>query len=145
MAATVPYFAASARWFITPGVIPNDLGGGKIWPWVGVMILVPFWGPLLLGAICALGRRAFGLAFISAMAPSILTILLRPWGWGDVGVGPLVGSATASVYGFLTTLHFVFMGAAAILLLFSRRTFKEQESSSERLYGPPKNWRDMVP
>ena len=35
--------------------------------------------------------------------------------------------------------------AAALLLLFSRKTFREQESSAERLYGPPKNWRDMVP
>ncbi len=145
IAAAVPYFAASVRWFMAPAVIPQDLGGGNVWPWVGVMILVPFWTPLIIGSICAFARKAFGLAFVCALAPSIMTIVLRPWGWEDVGIGYLVSSSSVYLYGLLTSLHFAVMAAAALLLLFSRRTFREQESSSERLYGPPKNWRDMVP
>ncbi len=145
LAASVPYLVSSARWFMAPGVIAKELGGGKVWPWVGIIILVPFWAPLIIGAICAFARKAFGLAFVCALAPSVLTIFLRPWGWEDVGIGYLVGSSSVFMYGALTSLHFAVTAAAALLLLFSRKTFREQESSAERLYGPPKNWRDMVP
>ncbi len=142
--AAAPYLIAAARWFLVPGTIPESQGGGPIWPWLGVIILFPFWSPLLGAAVCAFFRRAVGVAIPSALVPPVLTILSRPWGWGDVGLGYLVGSSSVYLYLLLTTLHFVLMGAAAILLLFSRRTFTDQETSGLRLYAPPKNWRKLV-
>ncbi len=143
--ASLPYLIASVRWFIAPGVISENLGGGQIWPWVGVMMLFPFWSPLLVAAICAFCRRAVGLAVTGALTPLLLTILSRPWGWGDVGFGYLISSSSVYVYGLLTTLQFTCMAAAAMLLVFSRRVFKDRETSGARLYGPPKNWRDYTP
>jgi hypothetical protein len=140
--ASVPYFVSSIRWFITPGFISEEAGGGQIWPWVGVVILVPFLSPLLIGAICAFFRKACGLAFIGALTPIVLTIFLRPWGWEDMGMGYLLRSSSVYVYGPLMALNYIFMGAAAVLLFLSRREFGDRETSSERLYSPPKNWRD---
>ncbi len=144
--ASIPYILASVRWFINPAFLPDPDTGGQlpVWPWVGFIILVPFWSPLLTGAVCAMFRRACGLAFAGAITPLLLTISLRPWGWGDVGMGFLLSSSPASVYIPLMTLHYVLIGGAAILLLFSRQDFRDREESSERLYAPPKNIRKMI-
>jgi len=142
--ASLPYIFASIRWFINPGYIPEDQGGGPVWPWVGVIILFPFWSPLITGATCALFRRACGLAFVSAMTPLLLTIFLRPWGWEDVGVGYLLESSPVSIYILVTVVFNCLMGGAAILLWFSRKDFTDRQISSQRLYSPPDKIREML-
>ena len=144
VAASVPYIIASSRWFTTTGFIPQDLGGGTVWPWLGVILLAPLWSPLLIGAICASLRKGFELAFAAAMTPPVLTIVSRPWGWGDVGLGLLLSSSSPLIYGLLMSLHFILMAGAATLLLFSRGEFRDRETTSERLYAPPSKWRDMI-
>jgi hypothetical protein len=142
--ACIPYLVSSIRWFITPSYISDESGGGRIWPMVGVIILVPFWSPLVTSAVCAIFRKSCGLAFIGAITPIILTIMLRPWGWGDVGIGYLLSSSSVFVYGLLMSVQFIAMGAAAVLIFFSRQEFKDRQTSAERMYGPPKKWRDTM-
>jgi hypothetical protein len=55
-----------------------------------------------------------------------------------------LASSPASVYIPLMSLQYVLMGSAAILLFFSRKDFRDREESSERLYAPPKNIRDII-
>jgi len=144
--ASAPYIFASIRWFINPAYLPDPDTGGQlpVWPWVGLIILIPFWSPLLTGAICGIFRRACGLAFMGAVSPLLLTIFMRPWGWEDMGMGYLLASSPASVYIPLMSFQYVLMGGAAILLFFSRKDFRDREESSERLYAPPKNIGDMI-
>jgi hypothetical protein len=142
--ASIPYLISSIRWFINPGYLPEESGGGQIWPMVGIIILIPFWSPLLTSAVCAIFTRSCGLAFIGAVTPIILTIMLRSWGWGDAGIGYLLSSSSVFVYGLLMSLQFIAMGAAAVLIFFSRQEFKDRQTSAERMYGPPKKWRDTM-
>jgi hypothetical protein len=142
--ACIPYLISSIRWFINPGYIPEESGGGQIWPVVGIIILIPFWSPLVTGAICAIFRRSCGLAFIGAITPLILTIMLRPWGWSDMGIGYLLSSTSVFVYGLLMSVQFIAMGLAAILIFLSRQEFKDRQTVAERMYGPPKKWRDTM-
>jgi hypothetical protein len=145
LGAAFPYLFSSVRWFISPGTIPNEMGGGTVWPWVGVIILIPFWSPLITGAICAFARRACWLACSSALVPVFLTIGLRPWGWEDVGFGYLLRTSSVFLYLPIMSLHYVLMVSAFILLLLSRHDFLDREISAERLYRPPKKWRKMIP
>ena len=144
--AAAPYIFASVRWFVNPAYLPDPDTNGQlpVWPWVGLIILVPFWSPLLTGAVCGIFRRACGLAFMGAVSPLLLTIFMRPWGWEDVGMGYLLASSPVYIYTPLMSLQFVLMGGVAILLFFSRKDFSDREESSERLYAPPKNIRDMI-
>ena len=142
--ASVPYFLASARWFIKPGFIPEKMGGGQVWPWLGLVIMIPFWSPLITGATCALFRKACGLAFAGAMTPLVLTMLLRPWGWGDAGIGYLMQSSPFGIYLLCTVLFNCVLGGAAVLLWYSRQEFTDRQPASGWLYSPPQRIRDLI-
>ena len=139
VAASVPYCVASSRWFVEPGNAPESLGGGPISPWFGLVILFPFALPLLIAAVCALMRRAWGLGFIGSLAPLLFTVLLLRWGWARMGPEYIVRSQAVPVrYAFIAVVYLL-MVAAAGLLWFSRKEFKGRKSSAEHLFSPPKN------
>jgi hypothetical protein len=142
--ACVPYVIASIRWYITPGFLPDNLGGGPIWAPLGFILLIPFGLPLLSGAICAMVRRAWGLAFLGAVTPLVFTVLLTPWGWTRVGIEYVVQSQPPPIRLTFTILVYLMMVAAAILLFLSRKEFKGRKSSTEHLFSPPKKLRDMI-
>lgn len=138
IAASVPYCVASTRWFAEPGHAPESMGGGPISPWFGLVILFPFALPLLIGAVCALSRRAWGLAFIGSVAPLVFTVLLLQWGWARIGPEYMVRSQSAPMrYAFMTAVY-ALMVAAAGLLWLSKKEFKGRKSSAEHLFSPPK-------
>ena len=142
--ACVPYFIASIRWYITPGVLPDSLGGGPVWAPLGFVLLIPFGLPLFSGAICAMVGRAWGMAFIGAVAPLVFTVLLTPWGWTRVGIEYVVRSQSPPIRLFFIILVYLIMVIAVILLFFSRKEFKGRKSSSEHLFSPPEKLRDMI-
>ena len=140
IAASVPYCFASTRWFAEPGYLPESLGGGRVLPVFGLLILFPFAFPLLTGAVCAFMRRAWGLAFIGSAAPLLFTVLLLPWGWGRIGAEYLVRSQSAPIRYAFMALVYVLIVAAAALLWTSRKEFRGRTSSAEHLYSGPKNF-----
>ena len=142
--ACIPYFIASVRWYFTPDVLPDSLGGGPVWAPLGFVLLIPFGLPLLSGSICAMVRRAWGLSFIGAVVPLVFTVLLTPWGWTRVGIEYVVRSESPPIRLFFTILVYLIMVVAAILLFFSRKEFKGRKSTTEHLFSPPQKLRDMI-
>ncbi len=144
LAASIPYCVASTRWFQEPGFFPETMGGGPIWPWLGLILLFPFALPLIAGAVCALVRRAWVLALIGALTPLAFSVLLSPWGWVRIGPEFIVRHQQDTVRNTVTVLVFAFIIVAAVLLYLSRKEFSGRSSSAEHLFGPPKKYKDLV-
>jgi hypothetical protein len=137
IAASLPYWVASTRWLVTREVFPDELGGGPIGSWLGIIVLVPFAFPLVSGAICAILRRAWGLAFLGAVAPLAFTLLLAPFGWVRLGPEYVVRSLPVSVRYSFDALVYLLMAAAAVLIYRSRNEFRGRRSAAEHLFSPP--------
>jgi hypothetical protein len=143
-AASIPYCIASTRWFVYPENLPDNVGSGPIWPYLGLIILVPFALPMIAGGICALLRRAWGLAFLGAIVPLFVTLLLLPYGWVRIGPEYVVRSYSAFIrYPFITLVYLMIAGAA-VLLYLSRKEFKGRKSSTEHLFSPPKKLKNLI-
>jgi len=144
IAASFPYLIASTRWFQEPGFFPVTMGGGPIWPWLGLILLFPFALPLLAGAICALLRKAWLLSLIGVLTPLAFNIILSPWGWVRIGPEFIVRHQPEAVRTTVTVLVFAFIIIAALLLYLSRKEFSGRSSSAEHLFSPPKIYKDMI-
>ena len=138
IAASLPYWVASTRWLGTREFFSDELGGGQIGSWLGIIVLLPFAFPLVVGAICAISRRAWGLAFLGAVAPLAFTLLLAPFGWLRLGPEYVVRSLPACVRYSFDALVYLLMAAAAVLLYRSRNEFKGRRSAAEHLFSPPR-------
>ena len=142
-AASVPYFVAATRFFFHPENLPQSEGGTRIWAPSGVVIWLPFLMPLMLGMVSAFLRRTWGLVVACAVIPLVFTVVLSPW--TETSIAKALFFSTPLSYGTCRVLEFVtymFMLAAAVLAVISRKTaFVGRESASEYLYGPPKWWR----
>jgi hypothetical protein len=144
LAACFPYCVASTRWFQEPGFFPETMGGGSIWPWLGLILLFPFALPLIAGAICALVRSAWIFTMVGVITPLLFTALTAPFGWVRIGPEFIVRHQSDSVRTLVTILVYAFIIAAALLLYLSRKEFSGRKSSAEHLFGPPKKYKDMV-
>lgn len=138
--ASVPYFIGSATFFIIPTYWPQSQGGTRILGIWGLIYWFPFALPLVAGGICAVLRRAWILALIGAIWPLVWTFLMSPLGFNGPGTVPLIKTLSPDIRDTVVTLVYVFMVAAGVLLLLSRKEFKGRQSFSEHLYGPPKGW-----
>lgn len=138
IASSIPYIVASTRWFVTPGFLPKDMGGGPVWATLGLTIFFPFALPLLAGGICAIIRRAWVMAFVGAVVPLVFTVLLSPWGWALIGTEYMVRSLPSFVRYVSITMVYLLTVVAAILIYLSRSEFKGRRSSAEHLFSAPK-------
>jgi hypothetical protein len=138
IATSIPYWVASTRWFVTREVFPEELGGGPIGSWLGIIVLLPFAFPLVAGAICAMLRRAWGLAFLGAVAPLAFTLLLAPFGWVRLGPEYIVRSLSVFVRYSFDAMVYLLMVAAAVMIYLSRNEFKGRRSAAEHLFSPPR-------
>ena len=82
--------------------------------------------------------RAWGLAFLGAVAPLAFTLLLAPFGWLRLGPEYVVRSLPVSVRYSFDALVYLLMAAAAVLLYRSRNEFKGRRSAAEHLFSPPR-------
>jgi hypothetical protein len=138
IAASLPYWVASTRWFGTREFFPDELGGGQVGSWLGIIVLLPFAFPLVAGAICAMMRKAWGLAFLGAVAPLVFTLLLAPFGWVRIGPEYVVRSLPAFVRYPFDALVYLLTAVAAVLIYRSRNEFQGRRSAAEHLFSPPK-------
>jgi hypothetical protein len=140
--ASIPYLFLSVALFIFPDFLPEALGGTQIWAPVGFVVWFPYAVPLFIGGISALIRKAWGLALIGAVTPMALTVLLRPWQGNSVGMALFFRSPIPwPICQSLEVLVGLFMVAAAVLVVWSRKEFSGRQSFAEHLYSPPKWWR----
>ena len=133
--ASVPYLIATVAVLRNPPNLPQEVGGGEAWAPVGLIIWMPFALPLILGGIAALMRKAWGLAFIGAAAPLVLTVILSPWRSTDIGTASFFDAAIPSVRILVVVSVYVAMVAAVVLLILSRKEFVGRRSVGEQLYG----------
>jgi hypothetical protein len=140
--ASVPYFVAAMRFFIHPGNLPQSAGGTQIWAPVGLVIWLPFIAPLLLGMVSALLRRTWGLVVACALLPLAFSVVLSPWTETSIAKALFFSTPLSmAVCNVLEFLTYLFMVAAAVLAVISRKTaFIGRESAAGYLYGPPKGW-----
>ena len=144
--ASIPYLVAALELYFVPGFLPEEIGGGRIWAAVGFLVWFPFALPLLIGGTSALTRRAWGLAFIGAVAPLALTFLLSPWQGTRIGMAFFFFSSLPQpVCQAIEFLAYVFMVASAVLIALSRREFTGRRSAAEHIYGPPNWWHGTQP
>jgi hypothetical protein len=142
--SSVPYVAAATRFYVTPGFLPENLGGGFVWAPLGVIVQFPFAFPLLAGGIGSIIRRTWGLVFAGAVTPLVLTVLLSPWGWAGMATDYLVHSLPTFPRYLSIAAVYLFMITAALLLYLSRREFKGRRSSTEHLFAPPEKIRNQA-
>jgi hypothetical protein len=142
LSASIPYVLFSLDAFLNPRYLPANVGGGRVWAPVGIIIWFPFILPLWLGSTAAFLRKAWALALIGAALPIALSVMLSPWQGTSVGLAFFyVTSLPYRACQFLELLVYLWMIAAIVLAAISRQEFRGRLSAAEHLYGPPKWYR----
>jgi hypothetical protein len=121
--ASIPYLVLSAQ---------SDL-----------FLWLPYASPLLAAGVFSLTRKAWWLAFVGAVLPLVLTVLLAPYAPPQ---GRLLGMAfffltplASPFYQAIEFLAYLFMVCSAVLLVWSKAEFPGK-SAADHLFGPPEGW-----
>jgi hypothetical protein len=140
--ASAPYLVLSLELYFVPGYLPDALGGGRIWGAVGFLVWFPFALPLLVGGFSSLLRKAWGVALIGTLLPLVLTVFLAPWQGTRISTALFYSTSFPRVLcQIIEFLAYLFMVAAAVLMVWARDEFTGRKSAAEHLYGPPKGWK----